>query len=240
MNRMLAALAFPARRSRGVLFVMLAVLAARGDAAGPGPQPHLVGLELPDTVHLDGIRDSVRLSAALIYSDGHREPLTVGAWTGNGGDAATLHTDGWVWTRGERAFEASVRFASLSASTVGVVRRPRSHSWGERERAAVRRHYGAARGATVDWSWPEFVADWRPVDPFGITTIDASFLLRTAEGRAEIMTRVRNAISAGQLLDLMFHDVPTEDVDAFRALVSELASVRHRLFTWADLYPVEG
>jgi hypothetical protein len=120
---MLAALAFPARRSRGVLFVMLAVLAARGDAAGPGPQPHLVGLELPDSVHLDAIRDSVRLPGALIYSDGHREPLTVGAWTGNGGDAATLHTDGWVWTRGERAFEASVRFASLSASTVGVVRR---------------------------------------------------------------------------------------------------------------------
>jgi hypothetical protein len=148
-------------------------------------------------------------------------------WDGylNRGDLYALHAAGWAFV------SHSMTHADLTTLSAEDL---------ERERAAVRRHYGAARGATVDWSWPEFVADWRPVDPFGITTIDASFLLRTAEGRAEIMTRVRNAISAGQLLDLMFHDVPTEDVDAFRALVSELASVRHRLFTWADLYPVEG
>jgi peptidoglycan/xylan/chitin deacetylase (PgdA/CDA1 family) len=336
---MLAALASPAHRSRGRLFVVLVALAACGDAAGPGPEPQLIGLELPDTVHLDAIRDSVRLPAELIYSNGHREPLTDGAWSGNGGDAATLHPDGWIWTRGEGALDASVSYASLSASTVVVIRRQgrilitfddgwRSartvalpalteagltatvavvvdaigwdaylnpgdldalkaagwafvshsmthadlpflsaedlewelaesrawllgqglrtadafivpyHSWGERERAAVQRHYRAARGATVDWVWPEFVAEWRPVDPFGITSIDASSLLRTAEGRAEIMARVRHAITAGQLLDLMFHDIQTADVDGFRALVAELASERLRLFTWADLFPV--
>jgi hypothetical protein len=113
------------------------------------------------------------------------------------------------------------------------------HSWGERERAAVRRHYAAARGATVDHTWSEFVADWRPVDPYGITTLDASAMLRTAAGRAEIMARVRDAIAAGQLLDLMFHDIPAGDVGAFHALVEELAGVRHRVFTWADLYPVD-
>jgi hypothetical protein len=338
MNSMRAPSAWVARRSRGGLLVVgLAMMAACGDATGPAPR--LVGLELPDTVHLDAIRDSVRLPAELVYHDGYRELLTVGAWTGNGGDAATLHPDGWVWTRGEGAFVAAVTYETLSASTVVVVRREgrilltfddgwrsartvalpalgdagltgsvalvveavgweayleradldvlhnagwafvshtmthadlttlsaadmewelsasRSwirdqglrmadvfivpyHSWGERERAAVLRHYAAARGATVDHTWPEFVAEWRPVDPYGITTLDASAMLRTAAGRAEIMARVRDAIAAGQLVDLMFHDIPAADVGAFHALVAELASVRDRVFTWADLYPV--
>jgi hypothetical protein len=99
----------------------------------------------------------------------------------------------------------------------------------ERERSAVRRHHAAARGATVDFTWPEFVAERRPADPYGITTVDASALLRTAAGRSEIMTRVRDAIAAGQLLDLMFHDIPAEDVTSFQALVAELAQVRDRI-----------
>jgi peptidoglycan/xylan/chitin deacetylase (PgdA/CDA1 family) len=321
-------------------------VAACGDPAGPGPEPPppppppvLVAVELPDSVWLDAIRDSVRLSAVAVYDDGAREPLEDGAWAGDGGDAATLHADGWVWTRGEGEFHATVSHTGFSASTRVVVRRtgritltfddgwrsaltvaepalsaaglvanvavildaltwdaflrldemrqldeagwafvshsvthadlttlsdaeleaelaePRAwlleqglrtgdvfivplHSWGDRERAAVRRHYAAARGATVDYTWPEYVAEWRPADPYGITTLDASAMLRTAEGRAEIMDRVRAAIDGGYLLDLMFHDVPPEDVEAFQALVDGLAEVSHRVFTWAELYPV--
>lgn len=317
--------------------------AACGDAIGPEPEPdpQVVGLELPDSVWLDAVRDSVRLPVELVFEDGSREPLEAAVWSGDGGDAATLYADGWVRTLGEGEFEATVSYEIFTGSTRVVVRRqgritltfddgwrsaltvaepalsaaglvanvgvildalhwgafldlddmrqlhdagwafvshsvthpdlttltddeleselaqPRAwllehglrtgdvfivplHSWGDRERIAVQRHYAAARGATVDASWPEFVAEWRPDDPYGITTLDASAMLRTADGRAEIMDRVRRAIDSGQLLDLMFHDVPAEDVDAFRALVDELKEVRERVSTWANLYPGTG
>lgn len=340
MNRELAPMANAARGHRAALLIMaLAVLAACGDATGPGPDRRVTGLALPDTVRLDAIRDSVLLPAELVYEDGHREPLVVGEWTGDGGDAATLHSDGWVWTRDEGHFVATVRHDTLSASTRVVIRREgriiltfddgwrsartvalpalsaaglvgnvavvvqtvgwpafldRSqlqdlhdagwafvshslshdslttlaaadldvelaesrqwildqglrmgdafivpfHDWGQREREAIRRHYAAARGATVDATWPEVVAEWRPEDPYGITTLDASELVRTSHGRADLMAWVRDAIEHGQLLDLMFHDIPSADVTAFHALVAELAGVRDRVFTWADAYPV--
>lgn len=111
------------------------------------------------------------------------------------------------------------------------------HDWGERERTAVRRHYAAARGATVDATHPEVVALWRPDDPYGITALDASAMLRSADGRADILRRVDEAIEQGMLLDLMFHDIPPEDVEDFQVLVDDLAPYRDRVFTWADIAP---
>jgi peptidoglycan/xylan/chitin deacetylase (PgdA/CDA1 family) len=112
------------------------------------------------------------------------------------------------------------------------------HDWGDRERDAVRRHYAAARGATTDATYPEFVARWRPDDPYTVTSVDASALLRTPDGRAEILHRVEEAIQEGLLLDLMFHDIPPDDAQAFQALVDALAPYRDRVFTWADIAPV--
>jgi hypothetical protein len=178
MNSMRTANAWVACRSRGGLLVIgFAMMAACGDATGPAPR--LVGLELPDTVHLDAIRDSVRLPAELVYEDGYRELLTVGAWTGNGGDAATLHPDGWVWTRGEGEFVASLTYETLSASTVVVVRRE--------GRVLL----------TFDDGW------------------------RSA--RTVALPALRDAGLTGSV-----------------ALVVEaVAAVRDRVFTWADLYPVD-
>jgi hypothetical protein len=349
MDRKTATLAIPDRGARMAgLLVVLAVAAlgvACGDATGPGPDPgppdppRVVSIALPDSVHLDAVRDSVRLAAELVYDDGNRAVLEGGHWTGDGGATATLHADGWVWTRGEGSFQATVSHDGFSASTIVVVRRKgrilltfddgwrstrtvalpvlaaagltasvavvvdavgwsaylsRSdlqtlhdagwafvshsvshadlttlssaalewelaesrawlrdeglrmgdafvvpyHNWGPREREAVARHYRAARGATVAQEWPPFVAEWRPEDPYSITTLDASTMLRMPEGRAELMGYVREAITHGLLLDLMFHDVPPEDLDAFHTLVADLATVRDRVFTWSELYPV--
>jgi hypothetical protein len=46
------------------------------------------------------------------------------------------------------------------------------------------------------------------------------------------------AIDGGFLLDIMFHDVPPEETQDFLALVDALATVRDRVSTWADLYPL--
>jgi hypothetical protein len=317
--------------------ITAAALAACGD--GTGPETRVVALDLPDSVRLDAIRDSVRLPAELVLADGQRQPLAGGAWSGAPGDAATLHPDGWIWTRANGEFTATVTYDTFSASTRVIIRREgrivitfddgwRSartvalpalqdagllgnvalvtgtlgwpafldrqdmqalhdagwafvshsvthedlttlseadleaeltqsrewilagqlrfgdvfvvpyHEWGERERNAIRRHYAAARGATVDATEPAFVAEWRPVDPFSITTLDGSALARTQEGRQEVMAWVLGAIDGGFLLDIMFHDVPPEDTQGFLALVDDLAIVADRVSTWADLYPL--
>jgi peptidoglycan/xylan/chitin deacetylase (PgdA/CDA1 family) len=314
-----------------------AALAACGD--GTGPVIRVASIDLPDSVRLDAIRDSVRLSAELVFADGRREPLSSGVWSGAPGDAATLYPDGWIWTRANGEFNATVTYDTLSASTRVVIRREgrilltfddglRSartvalpalqdaglvgnvavvtgtlgwtafldrqdmqalhdagwafvshsvshadlttlsdteleaelthsrewilaeqlrfgdvfvvpfHEWGDRERNAIRRHYAAARGATVDATDPTFVAEWRPADPYSITTLDGSALARTQEGRQEVMAWVLDAIDGGFLLDIMFHDVPPEETQGFLALVDALATVRDRVSTWADLYPL--
>jgi peptidoglycan/xylan/chitin deacetylase (PgdA/CDA1 family) len=317
--------------------ITAAALAACGD--GTGPETRVVALDLPDSVRVDAIRDSVRLPAELVFADGQREPLSGGVWSGAPGDAATLYPDGWIWTRANGEFTATVTYDTLSANTRVVIRREgrivitfddgwRSartvalpalqdaglvgnvavvtgtlgwpafldrqdmqdlhdagwafvshsvthgdlttlseaeleaeltqsrewilaeqlrfgdvfvvpyHEWGDRERNAIRRHYAAARGATVDATDPTFVAEWRPADSYSITTIDGSALARTHEGRQEVMAWVLDAIVGGFLLDIMFHDVPPEETHGFLALVDALANVRHRVSTWADLYPL--
>ncbi len=323
---------------RNRLSAVLAFLAVAACGDATPPDVRVIALEASDTVRLDAIRDSVLLAAELVFDDGRREPLNGAHWTGSGADAATLHSDGWVWTRGEGSFIATVSHDTLTASTYVEIRREgrivitfddgwrtartvalpalqtaglrgnvavvpetvgweafldmadiealdeagwafvshsvthadlatlsasaleaelvesRSwirdqdlrfgnvfivpyHSWGDRERAAIQRHYAAARGATVDATWPEFIAEWRPVDSYGITSLDASAMARTATGRADIMTWVHQAIEGGFLLDLMFHDIPPDDVADFLELVNALEAVRERVFTWAELYP---
>jgi hypothetical protein len=333
---MLRAMSTGAAARFAILLLALALPAGCGDATGP--EARVMGIALPDAIQLDAVRDSVRLVAELVFDDGAREPLEGGYWAGDAGDAATLHADGWVWTKGEGEFDVTVVHGTWTATSQVVIRREgrilitfddgwRSardvaptlsaaglrasvavitetvgwpaflgladlqalhdagwafvshsvthpdltslsdteleaelvdskawlrarglrlgnafivplHGWGARERAAIRRHYAAARGATVDAHWPHFVAEWRPVDPYDITTLDASALLRRADGRGEIMAQVRDAIARGQLLDLMFHDILPEDRDEFDGLAQDLAEVAERVFTWADLYPV--
>jgi hypothetical protein len=314
------------------------LLAACGDSVAPPDPLVLVALELPAEVHVDALRDSVRLPADLVYDDGSRVPLEGGAWSGDGAAAATLHPDGWIWTRAEGEFEAGVAYEGFEATTRVVVHRVgrvtltfddgwRSartvalpalaaagirasvavvsgtvgwdtyldradlqalheagwafvshsvthadlmtlsaaevdaelldsrawilaqglrlgdvfivpyHSWGHREREAVRHHYAAARGATAGMTSPPFVTEWRPVDPYTITALDASEMLRTGAGRSTIMAHVEDAIARGLLLDLMFHDIPPQDISAFHALVADLRAVGDRIFTWYELYP---
>lgn len=112
------------------------------------------------------------------------------------------------------------------------------HEWGEREKELIRAEFAAARGRTVDWYWPEFMADWRPSDPYAITTIDASALARTEAGRDSAMAYVEQAVSEGRLLDLMFHDIGPADEAGFRALIQRVARYGDRVRTWSEIYPL--
>lgn len=130
-----------------------------------------------------------------------------------------------------------LREAELRTGNVFVVP---YHEWGEREQAAVREHFAAARGRTVDYFWPERLVEWRPEDPYGITSIDASALARTAEGRDRAMGYVERAVTEGLLLDLQFHDIPPAEEAGFRQLVQQLAPYADRFRTWSAIYPLPG
>lgn len=113
------------------------------------------------------------------------------------------------------------------------------HEWGERELAEVRLHYRAARGHAHDVFSPSRFAEWRPDDPYGITSIDGLALSRTPEGRDSAVAMIERAIDRGWMADVVFHDVLPEDEPGFRALVDLLSPMRERVFTWDELFPLE-
>ena len=114
------------------------------------------------------------------------------------------------------------------------------HEWAQRERTAVRSSFAAARGNAVDVFWPEYMAEWRPEDPYRITAIDALDLSRSAEGRARALDYVERAVDGGFILDLQFHDIRPGDEPGFRTLIGELARHADRVRTWSELYPLDG
>jgi len=113
------------------------------------------------------------------------------------------------------------------------------HEWGARELAEVRKHYRAARGHAHDVFSPSRFAEWRPDDPYGITSIDGLALSRTPEGRDSALVMIERAIDRGWMVDVVFHDVLPGDEAGFRALVERIAPLRERVFTWDELFPLE-
>lgn len=112
------------------------------------------------------------------------------------------------------------------------------HAWGEREIGAVRRHYQAARGYTVNQFGSDSIVEWRPADPHQITGYEAEFApLTTPEGRRRIQAYLERATSEGRLLDIYFHDISDEMLEGFEELVKILAQYKDSIHPYHQLFP---
>lgn len=107
------------------------------------------------------------------------------------------------------------------------------HSWGERERAAVKRHYARARGYTVNQFWPAKFVKMPFAEPYDLTGFEPEFApFTTAEGRAQTLTHVERAVAQGEFVDLFFHRLPADQIPAFRALMTEVAKYKTSVTRW--------
>ena len=132
------------------------------------------------------------------------------------------------------ASKAWLRANGLEGSSVFVVP---YHSFGERELAAIRRHYSAARIANADYYAPSHFENWQPEDPYRLTSIEAGTVpYTTAEGRAALIAQVEAALEAGKFVDVMFHDITAGEYEAFRATIAALARFRNVNAPYHELF----
>lgn len=111
------------------------------------------------------------------------------------------------------------------------------HSFRERELAAIKRHYSAARIANATFYVPERFASWPPSDPYALTSLEAStFGVTTQAGRDVLVGKVEAALRAGQFVDVMFHDIPAADFEAFQATIAALARFRSANAPYHELF----
>ena len=107
------------------------------------------------------------------------------------------------------------------------------HSWGERERAAIKKHYARARGFTVNQFMPAKFVKMPYADPYDLTGYEPEFApFTTPEGRAQTLAYVERAVKEGEFLDLFFHRIPADQVPAFRALMTEVAKYKSSIGKW--------
>lgn len=111
------------------------------------------------------------------------------------------------------------------------------HAWGERELAAIRRHYSAARIANSNYFAPEHFEEWPAADPYRLTSIEAGMAPFTSEaGRAALVEQVEAALDAGRFVDVMFHDIPAQDFEAFKATIAALSRFKNANAPYHELF----
>jgi peptidoglycan/xylan/chitin deacetylase (PgdA/CDA1 family) len=113
------------------------------------------------------------------------------------------------------------------------------HDWGLRERTAVAKYYRAARGVAANYFSPiDSLVRWMPPDPFDLTGMEAADLpFTTVEGRDRLRALLQRTVDEGVFLDLFFHQVPPEDVQALRETLSVLDAFRDRVLPYHELFP---
>ncbi|MGH7476808.1 MAG: polysaccharide deacetylase family protein [Longimicrobiales bacterium] len=112
------------------------------------------------------------------------------------------------------------------------------HAFGDRELAAIRQHYSAARIANASFYVPSRFEEWPPDDPHGLTAIEAEFAPFTTEaGRAALEQQIATALTDGKFVDVLFHDIEAEDFAAFQQTVAMLAQFEHRIRPYHELFP---
>jgi len=110
------------------------------------------------------------------------------------------------------------------------------HSWGSRERAMIAKYHKYARGRTIDEFWPERYEPWPIRQPLDLTSYEPEYApWRTAQGRAETMTKVKHAVDNGLFLDLLFHQVQDADLATFRDLMTQVAAYKSNIRTWKEV-----
>ena len=111
------------------------------------------------------------------------------------------------------------------------------HDFGERELAAIRRHYSAARIANAGFYTPPHFENVPPENPYGLTSIEAEFVPYTTEaGRTALVAQIETLLKAGKFVDLMFHDISAADQAAFEATMAALAQFGSANVTYHQLF----
>lgn len=112
------------------------------------------------------------------------------------------------------------------------------HSFGDRELAAIRRHYSAARIANATFYVPARFENWPADNPYGLTSIEAEFSpFTTTAGRQALEQQIETALTDGKFVDLLFHDIAQEDFAAFQETVAMLARFRRNVRPYHELFP---
>lgn len=111
------------------------------------------------------------------------------------------------------------------------------HSFGERELAAIRSHYSAARIANFNYYSPGHFESWEPANPHGLTSIEAGTLpFTTQAGRDALVSQVEAALKAGKFVDVMFHDIAAAEFEAFQATIAALARFKGANAAYHELF----
>lgn len=122
--------------------------------------------------------------------------------------------------------------------TGGNVFIPPYHDWGDREKAVVRSSHDAARGYSSNPPYFDEFQSWPAEDPYHITGIEPEVWREgygSAEVREEIIATLDRVIDHGQIVDIFFHVVPSEDEAALRALAEMLGERKDRFRTYGEL-----
>lgn len=113
------------------------------------------------------------------------------------------------------------------------------HDFGATEKIAAAGYYTAARGTSANAFVPDSLVSWMPDAPFDLTGLEAADLpFTTVAGRDALRAVLQRTRDEGAFVDLFFHQVPPEDVDALRAVLTVVAEFRDRVLPYDRLYPV--
>jgi len=112
------------------------------------------------------------------------------------------------------------------------------HDWGARERDAIGGYYEAARGTSAGIVSPDSLVPWRPPNPYDLTGIEADSLpYTTVAGRDRLRALLQRTADEGAFLDVFWHHLPPENVDALRATLAVVDEFRERVLPYHELYP---
>ena len=77
-----------------------------------------------------------------------------------------------------------------------------------------------------------------PVTPFDLTGMEADSLpYTTAAGRERLRALLQRTVDEGVFVDIFFHKVPPENVDALRETLSVLEPFKDRVLPYHLLFP---
>jgi peptidoglycan/xylan/chitin deacetylase (PgdA/CDA1 family) len=112
------------------------------------------------------------------------------------------------------------------------------HDFGDRELVAIRRHFDAARINNASFYVPARFENWPPADPYALTSLEAELApFTTPAGRAALEQQIEVALSAGKFVDILFHDITPDQLDAFEQTIAMLARFKDQIRPYHELFP---
>jgi peptidoglycan/xylan/chitin deacetylase (PgdA/CDA1 family) len=109
------------------------------------------------------------------------------------------------------------------------------HSWGTRERDAIKKYYTRVRGYTIDQFEPPYYSSYPITRPLDLTAFEPEYAPFTTDaGRAKTLAVIDHAINNGQYVDIFFHKITNTQLPAFKTLMQQVATRKASLRTWAE------